>query len=133
MVHDLTNRFDQMTYVGAFNNLGEILLVKLLSMAVSSIFLVATVSSSSEAYTAKVLGPKDIFLKIKKSWRKPIVISFYMILLTLGIALFYTLSIGITSILVVNSWAVWLVGATTLSIPLCYFYVATLWMQLGGL
>ncbi|KAJ0934312.1 hypothetical protein HanRHA438_Chr03g0105981 [Helianthus annuus] len=51
-----------------------------------------------------------------------------MILLTLGIALFYTLSIGITSILVVNSWAVWFIGAITLSIPLCYFYVATLWM-----
>ncbi|KAF5813144.1 hypothetical protein HanRHA438_Chr03g0105941 [Helianthus annuus] len=132
MVHDLTNRFDQTTYVGAFNDLREILLVKLLSMAVSSLimlfFLIATVSSSSEAYTAKVLGPKDIFLKIKKSWKKPIVTSFYMILLTLGIALFYTLSIGITSILVVNSWAVWFIGAITLSIPACYFYVATLWL-----
>ncbi|MFS7917908.1 hypothetical protein Hanom_Chr03g00194731 [Helianthus anomalus] len=132
MVRDLTNRFDQTTYVGAFNDLREILLVKLLIMAISSIimlfFLVATVSSSSEAYTAKVLGPKDIFLKIKKSWKKPIATNFYMILLTLGIAFFYTLSIGITSILVVNSWAVWFIGAITLSIPVCYFYVATLWM-----
>ncbi|MFS7917922.1 hypothetical protein Hanom_Chr03g00194901 [Helianthus anomalus] len=132
MVRDLTNRFDQTTYVGAFNDLREILLVKLLIMAISSIimlfFLVATVSSSSEAYTAKVLGPKDILLKIKKSWKKPIATNFYMILLTLGIAFFYTLSIGITSILVVNSWAVWFIGAITLSIPVCYFYVATLWM-----
>ncbi|KAF5813149.1 hypothetical protein HanPI659440_Chr03g0100871 [Helianthus annuus] len=132
MVRDISYRFDQITYAGAFNDLREYLLVKLLIMLISSIimlfFLVATVSYSSEAYTAKISGPKDIFLKIKKGWKKPIVTSFYMILLTLSIALFYTLSIGITSILVVNSWAVWFIGDITLSIPVCCFYIAALWM-----
>jgi len=132
MVHDFTYSIDQSTYIGAFNDIHEILLVKLLIMTISSIitllFFVATVSSSYEAYTAKVLGPRDIFLKIKKSWKKPIVTSFYMILLTLGIAFFYTISIGITSILAINSWALFFLGAITLSIPVCYFYVATLWM-----
>ncbi|XP_076904356.1 uncharacterized protein LOC143559767 [Bidens hawaiensis] len=132
MVHDFTYNIDQTTYVGALNDVREILLVKISFMAIFSVitlvFLVATVSSTSEAYTAKVLGTKDIFLKIKKSWKRPIVTSFYMTLLSLGIALFYMISIGITSVLAVNSWAALFFGAITLSIPVCYFYVATLWM-----
>ncbi|KAI3701639.1 hypothetical protein L6452_26869 [Arctium lappa] len=132
MVHDFTYNIDHTTYVGALNDVREILLVKLLILVISSIislvFLVATVSSSSEAYTAKVLSPKDIFLKIKTTWKRPLITSFYMILLTLGIIFLYFISIGITSILAVNSWAVLFFGAITLSIPVCYFYIAALWM-----
>ncbi|KAL8222977.1 hypothetical protein R6Q57_020379 [Mikania cordata] len=132
MVHDFTYGIDQATYAGAFSDIREFLLVKLLIMAISSIitlfFLVSTVYSTSEAYTAKVLGPKDIFLKVKNSWKRPIVTSFYMLLINLGIAFLYTIIIGITSILAVNSWALMFMGAITLSIPFCYFYVATLSM-----
>ncbi|KAJ9550817.1 hypothetical protein OSB04_014862 [Centaurea solstitialis] len=132
MVHDLTYNIDQTTYVGALDDVREILLVKLLILVISSVislvFLVATVSSSSEAYTAKVLSRKDMFLKIKASWKRPLVTSFYMILLTFGIISLYLISIGVTSILAVNSWAVVFFGAITLSIPVCYFYVAALWM-----
>ncbi|KAK1413541.1 hypothetical protein QVD17_35316 [Tagetes erecta] len=132
MVHDIAYNIDQTTYVGAANDIREILLVKLLIMMITSIitlfFLVATVSSSSEAYTAKVLDAKDIFSKIKKSWRRPIVTSFYMFLITLGIVFLYIMSIGLTSILAVNSWALLFLGAISLSIPVCYFYMTTLWM-----
>ncbi|GJV93815.1 hypothetical protein Tco_1391006 [Tanacetum coccineum] len=132
MVQDFSySTIDYHIYDGALDDLREILLVKLLLMAITSIitliFLIVTVSSTYEAYTAKLLGLKDIMLKIKKSWERPIVTSFYMTLLSLGLAFFYTISIGITSILAVNSWALMFLGAITLSIPVCYYYVATLW------
>nr|GEU69727.1 dual specificity protein kinase [Tanacetum cinerariifolium] len=132
MVQDFSySTIDYHIYDGALDDLREILLVKLLFMAVTSIitlvFLIVTVSSTYEAYTAKLLGLKDIMSKIKKSWKRPIVTSFYMTLLSLGLAFFYTISIGISSILAVNSWALMFLGAITLSIPVCYYYVATLW------
>ncbi|KAK9067210.1 hypothetical protein SSX86_014536 [Deinandra increscens subsp. villosa] len=132
MVHDFTYGIDQTMYAGVFNDIREILLVKLLIMSIFSVisllFLVATVSSSYEAHTAKVLGPKDIFLKVKSSWKRPIVTTFYMILLTWGISVFYTVCIGITTILAVNSWVFLLLGAIIVSIPVCYFYMTTLFV-----
>lgn len=131
MVHDYAYSIDKTTYVGALNDAREILLVKLLIMAISSIitlvFLFATVSSSSEAYTAKLLSPIDLFLKIRKSCKRPLVTNFYMILLTLGLTSLYAISIAITSILAVNSWAVLFFGAIALSSPFCYVYVSSLW------
>lgn len=132
IVHDLWYNIDETSYLGVFNALRDVILVKLLILTISSIitlaFLVATVSSSYEAYTAKVLGPEDMFLKIRKSWKRPILTSFYLFLLSLGITLFYVLVIGITSLLTVHSWVLLFLGVITPSILVCYFYVATLWM-----
>ncbi|GJS69740.1 hypothetical protein Tco_0702581 [Tanacetum coccineum] len=133
IVQDFTySTIDHHIYDGALDGLREILLAKFVLMAIASIitlvFLIVSVSSTYEAYTAKLLGPKDIFLKIKESWKRPIVTSFYMTLLSLGLAFFYTTSIVVSSILAVNSCAMMILGAMiTLSIPICYYYVATLW------
>ncbi|CAH1449336.1 unnamed protein product [Lactuca virosa] len=132
MVQDFTYNIDQTIYSSALNDIREIVLVKLLIKASSFIlsltFLVALVSSSSEAETAKVLDPKDLNLIILKRWNRPLVSSFYMILLTLGIFFLYFIAIGITTILAVNSWALLFAGAITLSIPVCYFYMVALWI-----
>ncbi|KAI3721254.1 hypothetical protein L2E82_32260 [Cichorium intybus] len=133
MFHNfITYNIDQTTYSGALNDVREILAVQLLITAISSIVtlvvLVATVSSSYEAYTAKALCLKDMFLKLRKSWKRLLETSFYIVLLTLGIVFLYLTSIGITAILAVNSWALFLFGAITLSIPVCYFYVSALWI-----
>ncbi|PWA75664.1 hypothetical protein CTI12_AA240200 [Artemisia annua] len=133
MVQDFIYSIDHHIYDDAHDDLCEILLVKLLLMAIFSIitlvFLIVTISSTYEAYTAKVLGPKDIILKMKKSWKSPIVTSFYMTLLSLGLAFLYTISIPVWYNLAVHSWAggLMFLGAITLSIPVCYFYLATLW------
>ncbi|XP_076958326.1 uncharacterized protein LOC143634024 [Bidens hawaiensis] len=132
IVHDLWYNIDETNYVDVFNAFRDVLIVKLLIIAISSIitlvFLVATISSSYEAYTAKVLGPKDILLKIRKSYKRPILTSFYLFLLSLGITLFYALVIGITSLLAVNSWVLLFLGVIAPLMLICYFYVATLWM-----
>ncbi|KAI3709173.1 hypothetical protein L2E82_38932 [Cichorium intybus] len=132
MVQDLSNSVDLTIYAGALNDVREIVLFKLVIMSCSSIitltFLVAIVSSSYEAYTAKVLSPKDLSLKIINSWKRPLETSFYMILLSLGMVLLYIFSFGITTILAVNSWALMFTGAIVLSIPVCYFYMATIWI-----
>ncbi|GJY78352.1 reverse transcriptase domain-containing protein [Tanacetum coccineum] len=90
IVQDFTySTIEHHIYDGALDDLREILLAKFVLMAIASIitlvFLIVTISSTYEAYTAKLLGPKDIFLKIKER------------------------------------------AMITLSIPICYYYVATLW------
>ncbi|XP_071726880.1 uncharacterized protein [Rutidosis leptorrhynchoides] len=118
----------------ALDDVRRIFLVELLIMSISSIvtlvFLVTTVSSSYEAYTAKVLDPKDIFLKLRKTWKRPIVTSFYMFLLTLGIAFFIMICIGVNYMMLADNHLYLLtmfLVAITLSLPVCYFYVVTLW------
>ncbi|KAL4564235.1 hypothetical protein LXL04_028291 [Taraxacum kok-saghyz] len=128
MVQDFSYNIDQ----GVLNDIREILLVKLLFMASSCIltltFLVTIISSSYEAHTAKVLDPKDLTLIFLKTWKRPLVTSFYMTLLSFGIVFLYFISIGIATILAGNSWTLVFVGAIALSIPVCYFYMAALWV-----
>ncbi|MFS7966869.1 hypothetical protein Hanom_Chr09g00778991 [Helianthus anomalus] len=133
IVHDLLYNFDQTSYtVDTFKALREIVLLKLCIIEISSIvtliFLVATVCCSYEAYTAKVLGTKDLILKIFNSWNRSLLTSFYLVLLSLGITFFYAIVIVITSLLPVNSGALLFLGVIALSIPICYIYMATIWM-----
>ncbi|KAI3701637.1 hypothetical protein L6452_26867 [Arctium lappa] len=132
MRHDLRHKLDLITYRGALDDILEIIIVKHSTIAFSSItkllFLIATVSSSYEAYTAKVLGPVDMFLKIRTSWKRALLTNFYMILITLGIIFLYVTSYGITTFLVAKSWSFFFSRAITLSIPVCYFYLSSLWM-----
>nr|XP_043629772.1 uncharacterized protein LOC122601061 [Erigeron canadensis] len=85
------------------------------------------ISSSSEAYTAKLFDPKDIFLKLRKSWKRPLVTNFCMILLSLGIAFFYIILIVITSIFPSDSYYVLCLGVIGLTILVWYFYLDALW------
>ncbi|KAJ0524843.1 hypothetical protein HanRHA438_Chr09g0383191 [Helianthus annuus] len=133
IVHDLLYNFDQTSYaVDTLKALREIVLLKLCIIEISSIvtliFLVATVCSSYEAYTAKVLGTKDLILKIFDSWNRSLLTSFYLVLLSLGITFFYAIVIVITSFLPVNSGALLFLGVIALTIPICCIYMATVWM-----
>lgn len=117
---------------GFIDDILEYLLVNVMFLAVSSIillvFFVATVSSSYEAYNAKVLGPKEMFLKIRTSWTKSLVTSFYMILITLGIVCLACISSLIAVISTVNSWSRVYFGGITVLILVWYLYVAALWI-----
>ncbi|KAK1418393.1 hypothetical protein QVD17_27537 [Tagetes erecta] len=133
MLYDIAqNNTSPAIYIGVFRTIREILLVKLFIIAISSIvtlvFLVATVSSSYEAYTAKVLGPKDMFLKIRNNWTRPLATSFYLILLILGITIVYAISVVITTFLTIDSPTPFYVGVIMFSVPVCYIYVATICM-----
>ncbi|XP_076885113.1 uncharacterized protein LOC143534626 [Bidens hawaiensis] len=135
LFEDLGNNMNQTDYSGALNDIREILLVELvffvLSSIISLLFLVATVSSSSEAYTAKVLNMTEMIMKIKKSWKKPILTSVCMALLTMGLIFMFIFSVGVVSVfaVVTNSWAVYLlfgVGIVVLLISISALWIMSL-------
>nr|GEY32160.1 dual specificity protein kinase [Tanacetum cinerariifolium] len=133
LFEDIVNHMHEAEYAPAINDLREVLLVKLIILTLSSItfllFLVATVSSSSEAYTAKVLNRQELLLKIKKSWKKPISTSFYMIIIIMGLFFACSLSIGIVTIIAVDSWAYLFYGVLCVSVLVLWFYVCALWIM----
>nr|XP_043629770.1 uncharacterized protein LOC122601060 [Erigeron canadensis] len=131
MIQDIANGMDLRFYAAAIDDVREMLLVKIsiwvITSIISIVYLVAVISSSSEAYTAKLLGPKDIFLKLRKSWKRPLVTNFCMIFLTLGIVFFYFIVITIAAIFASNTYALVFLGVVTLTTPICYFYLGALW------
>ncbi|CAK9139075.1 unnamed protein product [Ilex paraguariensis] len=56
-------------------------LILVFSCTILVISSVATISSSYEAYTAKVLTLEDMFLKIGRRWTRPVITSFYATLI----------------------------------------------------
>ncbi|KAJ0567220.1 hypothetical protein HanRHA438_Chr06g0271811 [Helianthus annuus] len=134
LFEDFGNNMHRTDYRGALNDIREILLVKLFififSSIISLVFFVATVSSSYEAYTAKAQDLTEMIMKIKKSWKKPIGISFYMILFTMGFIFGCFFYIGMVSILAGNSWASYMFyGVVFLSIVVLWIYGSALWMM----
>nr|XP_043629766.1 uncharacterized protein LOC122601054 [Erigeron canadensis] len=132
-LYNLGRNLDIVTYHGAFDELLEILLVKHLHLLSSLIptlfFLVAIVLSTYEAYTYKLLGPKEILLKIGKCWNRVSLTSFCMLLITFGIMFIYLIYYALISYLDVNSWStVIFFGMITITVPFWYFYLAALWM-----
>ncbi|KAJ9550935.1 hypothetical protein OSB04_014980 [Centaurea solstitialis] len=115
-----------------FDVILEFFFIKVIFLALSSIvllvFFVATVSSSYEAYNAKVLGPKKMLLKIRTNWTKPLLTSFYMILITLGIVFLVCISSFIAILSARNSWSRVYFGGIAILILVWYFYVAALWI-----
>ncbi|KAJ0524844.1 hypothetical protein HanRHA438_Chr09g0383211 [Helianthus annuus] len=148
IVHDLLYNFDQTSYaVDTLDAFRVIVLVKLLVIETFSIitlyYMALMVCCSYIVYTAKLSGPfkvyttkvttkvlsrKDIFYIFCKSLMRSIITSFYLSLLSCGIIFFYAIVIGIIAFLAVNSWALLFLGVIALSIPVCYIYVATVWM-----
>ncbi|GJS69741.1 hypothetical protein Tco_0702582 [Tanacetum coccineum] len=128
---DLSYNSDQPVYPDALDDILEILSVKLMFLAFSVIIelvlFIAVVSSSYEAYTANLLEPKDVLLKIKTSWIKTLVTSFYMFLITLGITCLAFISFSIASFSAANSWSRLYFGAITMLILISYLYIAALW------
>lgn len=131
ILYNLGSHLDLITFCGAFNELLEFVLVKHLNLILSLIptifFLIATVSSSYEAYTAIVIGPKEMFEKIESCWKNALVTCFCMSLVTFGIMFLYIIFYGTITFLAVD-WTIMLFGAITLSIPISYFFMAALWM-----
>ncbi|KAL4564233.1 hypothetical protein LXL04_028289 [Taraxacum kok-saghyz] len=131
MHRNLGRKLDLIAYRGALDDILEILFVKQLTLAFSSIiklfFYVAIISSSYEAYTSKPLSPKGMFLKIRTSWKRALVTNFCLFLTYLAILFLYLASYGITNILVANSWLYLFWGAINFTIPFSYIYVTTLW------
>lgn len=128
---DHSYNIDLPVYRGALDGILDILLVKLMFLAFSIIIelvlFIAVVSSSYEAYTAKLFEPKDVLLKIKTSWKKAIITSFYMFLITWGVTCLAFTSFIIATISAANSWSRLYFGAITILILISYLYVAALW------
>ncbi|CAK9166625.1 unnamed protein product [Ilex paraguariensis] len=89
---------------------------------------VATISSSYEAYTAKVLTLEDMFLKIGRRWTRPVITSFYATLISLSIIILFLIFIGVFSaitngfLLILLNIVVAILGAV------CDVYVAAVFL-----
>ncbi|KAL8208673.1 hypothetical protein R6Q57_008085 [Mikania cordata] len=130
------NNMNQTQYTDARNVFKDIMLVNLfvlglsaLSLIISVVFLVATVSSSSEAYTAKVQNFTEMIIKLKKSWKKPTVTSFYMVLFTMGFFFVCFFCVGMVSVFATGTCAYVLYGVVGLSIAVLWIYISALWMM----
>lgn len=133
MFQDFGNKMHQANYTAVIKDIREVILVKLFMWIILSIitlfFLVATISSSYEAYTAKVIDFKEMIMKIKKSWKKPIVTSVYMTLILMGLFFVVSISCGMLSILAGNSGAYISQGVFIFAILVLGIYICALWMM----
>ncbi|XP_076951025.1 uncharacterized protein LOC143624191 [Bidens hawaiensis] len=73
----------------------------------------------------------EMIMKIKKSWKKPIVTSFCMVLLTIGLIFMFMFFIGmisVFSVIITNSWAVYLLfGVAIVFILVLLISIIALW------
>ncbi|XP_071699129.1 uncharacterized protein [Rutidosis leptorrhynchoides] len=133
LFQSIGNNLNQADYSSAISDIREILFDKFFIMTFSSIisllFLIATVSSSSEAYVAKVIDIKEMIMKIKQSWKKPILTIFFMIIITLGLIFVLTFSFGVISIVATDSLAYMLYGVLSISIVVLGFYGCAIWIM----
>ncbi|KAK1434770.1 hypothetical protein QVD17_00521 [Tagetes erecta] len=133
LFQDFVINMHEAEYSGALNDIRKFLYVKLViltfSWMISLVFLVAIVSSSSQAYTTKVQNPSEMMMKIKQSWNKPLVTSFYIVLLTLGSIFVGIVSIGVVYILAVGLWVYVLYGVVFLCSIVLWMYFTGLWVM----
>ncbi|KAI3771974.1 hypothetical protein L6452_03147 [Arctium lappa] len=134
MLQDIGNNMNRAIYSDAINDIRKISMVKLsiltFNWIINLVFLITTVSSSSKAYTAKLLDPKEMISNITKSFKKLSDTSFSLVLITFGLVTLCFFSFGIISVLVAGSWAAYLFyGVLSLSIPSLCFFISALWMM----
>ncbi|KAL8208672.1 hypothetical protein R6Q57_008084 [Mikania cordata] len=133
LFQDFGNNIHQTEYSGARNYIRDIMLVNLflwaMSLIISLVFLVAAVSSSSEAYTAKVQNFTEMIIKLKKSWKKPTFTSFYMVLFTMGLFFVCIFCVVMVSIFAAGSWAYVFYAVVGLSMAVLLIYISALWMM----
>ncbi|KAJ9548553.1 hypothetical protein OSB04_021096 [Centaurea solstitialis] len=119
----------------AINDIRKFFLAKLsiltLNWIINLVFLIAVVSSSSKAYTSKLLDPKEMISNVRKSYKNLTNTSFCLVLITLGLVTLGFFSLGIVFILAAGSSAAYLFNVVLLSvsIPALCFYVSALWVM----
>ncbi|KAK1434772.1 hypothetical protein QVD17_00523 [Tagetes erecta] len=128
LFQDFGNNMHQTEYSDALDDIREFLLVKIFILTFSSIiylvFLIAAVFSLSEG---KVQSLSEMMMKIKQSWKRPIMTSFYMILLIIGFIYLCTVSVVMVYILDVGSWAYLFYGVVVLIMVILLIYFSALW------
>ncbi|KAJ9548556.1 hypothetical protein OSB04_021099 [Centaurea solstitialis] len=118
-------------YSNAINDISVVTLsIFILNWQINLVFLIAIVSSSSKAYTAKLLDPKETISNIRKSYENVRDTSFRLVFITLGLITLGFFSKGIVFILAAGSSALYLFNVIlSFSIAALFFYVSALWMM----
>ncbi|CAK9139077.1 unnamed protein product [Ilex paraguariensis] len=89
---------------------------------------VATISSTYEAYTAKVLTLKDTFLMIRGRWTRPIITSFYATLLSFSMITLFSILVGVFSVISYVFSLILLNRVVAIFEVACYIYLAAVFM-----
>ncbi|GFS36082.1 hypothetical protein Acr_00g0043870 [Actinidia rufa] len=99
-----------------------------LSCVIWVMFLVPTIFLSSDAYTGKKVSTKGLLPRIGARWKRPVITSFYMDLISISIPFLFLISIGIFSVVAKGFLLVALIVATLILGVFCYLYVDAVWM-----
>ncbi|KAJ9548552.1 hypothetical protein OSB04_021095 [Centaurea solstitialis] len=136
MVQEIGDNPNLAIYSDAINDIRKLSLVILSILAldwiINLVFLIATVSSSSKAYTSKPLDPKEMISNIRKSYKNLCKTSICLVLITLGLVCLGFFSLGIVFFLGAGSSSAACVFSGVVSIwivaAMCFYY-SSLWMM----
>ncbi|XAR51213.1 hypothetical protein NMG60_11005774 [Bertholletia excelsa] len=129
LLDQVPNEANQRGFLEDLRKLLAICLVHcLFSFAIWVWFSVTAISFTSGTLNGKLLHTSDLFLGAAGRWKKPVITSFYMTLLSLSLTLLFLLSIGLAVILTRGAILFALLCAIFVSIVLSYLYWAAVWI-----
>ncbi|XP_059636228.1 uncharacterized protein LOC132278461 [Cornus florida] len=118
--------------LGIVKDVRRLLVLQLVVLVFSCVvllnFSVATISSSFEAYTGKILNLKDMLLTIRKSWKRAIVTTFFMTIIFLSIMALILILLGFVWVMSKGVYLILLTVAVVILGTCCYVYIASVWM-----
>ncbi|KAM7508392.1 hypothetical protein LguiA_018845 [Lonicera macranthoides] len=124
------NDFDE----GTLKDIKILLVLELgalvLSFATLLFFSIATISSSSAAYTAKTLTLKDMLLWVRARWTAAFITTIYMTLISVAVFCLFSILLGMGSLLThgLGSYSL-KIGTSVLVGVVCYIYLSVSWMM----
>ncbi|KAL7224583.1 hypothetical protein ACSBR1_025952 [Camellia fascicularis] len=126
------NEFDQFWQSGITKDIKRLLVLQSVKWFVSCVImlfiLVTTISLASEAYTGKKLSMKDAFPMIKGRWRRPVITSIYIALISLSLIIVFSTITMLIPLMVDGFLCFGLLAVVAILGAFGYIYVDAVWM-----
>lgn len=100
---------------------GDEALLLLATNIVSLVAAIATIYASVAAYSGEELGNKELFSRIAKGWKQPLVTCLYIKLFELGFWVFISMSVGFTYLLSYASSIFTVIGIVVLGLGFVFY------------
>ncbi|GMP36290.1 hypothetical protein CsSME_00008468 [Camellia sinensis var. sinensis] len=126
------NKFDQFWQSGITKDIKRLLVLQsvkwFFSCVIMLFILVTTVSLASEAYTGKKLSMKDAFPMIKGRWRRPVITSIYIAIISLSLIVVFSTITMLIPLMVDGFLCFGLLAVVAILGAIGYIYVDAVWM-----
>lgn len=104
------------------------LIIWAFSYLIQMIALSFVVLSTQEAYTSKLLSFKKIFLSIRTSWKRPLITSFWMFIISLVSIIFFLIVFGFIAVFTEGTLSVYLVIGLVIFGVCFYIFLSVIWI-----